>query len=215
MRRWIRWRKLPCELFNGSVRRVHVVLFSWRVPQIRGRRRRRHLRAASLDRVRGRDDRRDRRRRRLHDGWLGVHGVRVVLPFPQLAADKANRDHRPVAPDHLSFVSQVQLREFNTRRTQLYGFKLSGNREPVTHRIKTKHWKQSLFSLFLSFWLSLALSTYLPIPFLFLSLSLSLSLPLRVPFFLSLSLFLSLAHFIASNPTDEIFFRFSQVATTD
>lgn len=58
-------------------------------------------------------DRRRRRRRRLHHGRLGVHRVRarvMVLALPQLAADKADRDHGSVAADHFLALA-VQLRE--------------------------------------------------------------------------------------------------------
>lgn len=40
-----------------------------------------------------------------------MHNIRMILPFPQFAADKPNRDHRSVAPHHLSLIFQVQLRE--------------------------------------------------------------------------------------------------------
>lgn len=33
----------------------------------------------------------------------------MILPLPQLAADKTDRDHGPIAPDHL--ILEIELRE--------------------------------------------------------------------------------------------------------
>ena len=110
--RWIRRRKLPDELISWICGGVDVILFArCIISQIRWRRSRWHLRATTLVRIGRRDDRRDRRRCRLNNGRFRMHNIRMILPFPQFAADKPNRDHRSVAPHHLSLIFQVQLRE--------------------------------------------------------------------------------------------------------
>lgn len=51
----------------------------------------------------------------LHYRRFRVHRIRarmMILAFPQLAADKADRDHGSIAAYHLSYIFLVQPREF-------------------------------------------------------------------------------------------------------
>ena len=118
--RRIRWRKLPNELFGccggrgeDGIRFLGVIIH--RDNSSGSRCHHGGLCAATFC---GTSRRRDGccgddvvpRRRRLHDSWLRVHSIRMILPLPQLTTDKANRNHGPVAPDHL-LVLNVQPRE--------------------------------------------------------------------------------------------------------
>jgi len=113
---WIRRRELPRERLDGiggrrDGRRGVDVLVADTVADVG-----RYLRAAIVGVRRRRRDRRDRpgRGSRLHHRRFRMHRVRarmVVLAFPQLAADKADRDHGPIAANHLS-IFLVQSREF-------------------------------------------------------------------------------------------------------
>lgn len=122
----VRGRKLPRERLDRISGRRHrrrhgvdVVLVAGVVAEV-GRHGggRGDLRAAAVGV--GAADRRRRRRRRLHYRRLGVHRARarvMVLALPQLAADKADRDHGSIAADHFLALA-VQLRERDQATTR-------------------------------------------------------------------------------------------------
>lgn len=121
---WIRGRELPRERLDGiGGRRDHSrsidVFIANTVADI-GRYSGRgggYLRAAIVGVCRRRRPDRPGRGRRLHHRSFRVHRVRarLILAFPQLAADKADRNHGPVAANHLS-IFLVQPREFTYLR---------------------------------------------------------------------------------------------------
>lgn len=131
----VRGRELPRERIDRIGRRCHrrrgkYMLVANAVAEVGRHGGRGHLRAAAVRMRRRRPDRRERRCR-LHHRRLGVHRTRarvVVIALPQLAADKANRDHGPVAPDHLPALL-VQPRKLARPRDRVPGTrKLAGGR---------------------------------------------------------------------------------------
>lgn len=121
----VRGRELPRERIDRIGRRCHrrrgeYMLVADAVAEVGRYGGRGHLRAAAVRMRRRRPDRRERRRR-LHHRRLGVHRARVVvIALPQLAADKADRDHGPVAPDHFPALS-VQPRKLARPRDRVPG----------------------------------------------------------------------------------------------
>lgn len=125
----VRGRELPRERIDRIGGRRHrsrgeYMLVANAVAEVGRHGGRGHLRAAT---IRMRPDRwcPDRWERRccLHHRRLGVHRTRarvMVLALPQLAANKANRDHGPIAPDHLPALS-IQPRELACLRDRVLG----------------------------------------------------------------------------------------------
>lgn len=123
----VRGRELPRERIDWiggwrHRRRGEYMLVANAVAEVGRHGGRGHLRAATVRMRRRCPDRRERRCC-LHHRRLGMHRTRarvMILALPQLAADKANRDHGPVAPDHFPALS-VQPRKLACLRDRVLG----------------------------------------------------------------------------------------------
>lgn len=122
----VRGRELPRERIDWIGGRRHrrrkYMLVANAVAEVGRHGGRGHLRAATV-RMRRRCPERRERRRRLHHRRFGVHRVHarvMVLALSQLAANKANRDHSSVAPNHLPALL-VQPRELAYPRDRVPG----------------------------------------------------------------------------------------------
>lgn len=104
----VRGRELPRERIDRIGRWCHrrrgeYMILANAVAEVGRHGGRGHLRAAAV-RMCHRGPNRRERRCCLHHRRLRVHRTRarMVIALPQLAADKANCNHGPVAPDHFS-----------------------------------------------------------------------------------------------------------------